>query len=204
MALIRRELSVLSEFLPEGATDMVIAYMHEYQIHLKIKRERKTILGDYRPSSNGKPHTISVNANLNQYHFLITFIHELAHLLTFLSHKGHASPHGKEWKTCFAHLLKKFSDKHIFPEDIRQALNKSLSNLAATTCSDPVLFKILNRYDADNGKIMVDELQPGERFKTEKGEVFQVKEKRRTRYACQNIHTKKMYLFPGIFEVFKE
>ncbi len=84
MGLVKKELSVLHDFIPSDAVELVIAYMHQYKIHLKIKRERKTVLGDYRPSFNGKPHTISVNANLNKYHFLITFIHELAHLINYI------------------------------------------------------------------------------------------------------------------------
>ncbi len=204
MGLVRKELTALNDFLPEGAADMVIAYMHQYRIHLKIKRERKTILGDYRPSMNGKPHTISVNANLNKYHFLITFIHELAHLVNYLNHGRKAAPHGREWKECFAFLLKKFVDKNIFPQDINIAINQSISNLSATTCSDPVLFKVLYKYDDDNGKFLVEELSIGDIFKTENGDIFRIKEKRRTRFACENIHTKKLYLFPGIYEVFKE
>lgn len=204
MALIKKELTVLNDFLPQGATDLVIEYMHLYKIHLKIKRERKTILGDYRPSMNGNPHTISVNANLNPYHFLITFVHELAHLVNYLNHGRKKLPHGKEWKACFAFLLQKFVAKNIFPPDISEALGESISNLSATTCSDPKLFKILYRYDDKKGKHLVEDLSIGETFKTDKGERFLIKEKRRTRYACENLHTKKMYLFPGIYEVFKE
>ncbi|MBK8328180.1 MAG: SprT-like domain-containing protein [Bacteroidetes bacterium] len=106
MGLVKKELSVLHDFIPSDAVELVIAYMHQYKIHLKIKRERKTVLGDYRPSFNGKPHTISVNANLNKYHFLITFIHELAHLISYLEFGRSALPHGKEWKQHFSLLLK--------------------------------------------------------------------------------------------------
>lgn len=204
MAYIKKELTALSDFLPEGATDMVIEYMHQYKIHLKITRERKTILGDYRPSANGVPHTITVNANLNKYHFLITLVHEVAHLVNYITHGRNKMPHGKEWKECFAILLKKFVDQNIFPADIEKALANSLHNLSATTCSDPKLFKVLYKYDEDNGKILVEQLHAGDQFRTEKGDVFQLKEKRRTRYVCENVQTKKMYLFPGIYEVFKE
>jgi SprT protein len=42
---------------------------------------RSSKLGDYRPPQRGLPHRISVNHNLNQHEFLITLIHEMAHLL---------------------------------------------------------------------------------------------------------------------------
>lgn len=204
MGLVKKELTILHDILPARSADLVITYMHQYSIHLKIKRERKTVLGDYRPSGNGKPHTISVNANLNPYHFLITFIHELAHLVCYLQYGRKAAPHGKEWKNIFSGLLKKFIDDQVFPADISTALKSSLHNLAATTCSDPVLFKILYRYDDKPGVYLVEQLEKGEIFTTEKGEKYQVIEKRRTRFACQHTESKKMYLFPGIYEVFKE
>ena len=204
MALVRKELSTLHDYMPSDAVELAISFMKEYKIHLKIKRERKTILGDYRPSHNGKPHTISVNANLNIYHFLITFVHEVAHLITHTQHPRRVSPHGAEWKNNFAFLLHKFIDLHIFPEDIKKALYQSIHNLSATTCSDPILFKTLYKYDNENGKILVEHLSINDIFKTEKGDKYLIKEKRRTRYVCENLHTKKIYLFPGIYEVFKE
>ena len=172
MALVKRELEVIKDFLPEGAFEMVLESMHRYKIHLKIKRERKTILGDYRPSHRGKPHTISVNANLNRFHFLITYAHELAHLVNFVQHGGRTQPHGKEWKGHFRQLLQTYVEKGIFPEDIKRALEQSLSNMSATTCSDPMLYKVLTKNDQANGKRMVDELNIGDTFRTEKGDVY--------------------------------
>ena len=93
---------------------------------------------------------------------------------------------------------------NIFPEDIKKALYQSIHNLSATTCSDPILFKTLYKYDNENGKILVEHLSINDIFKTEKGDKYLIKEKRRTRYICENLHTKKIYLFPGIYEVFKE
>ena len=101
-------------------------------------------------------------------------------------------------------LLKKFIDLQIFPQDVTFGINRSIHNLSASTCSDPQLFKILYRYDEKNGKHLVEQLSIGDTFKTEKGDFFVLKQKRRTRFACENIHTKKIYLFPGIYEVFKE
>ncbi len=50
----------------------------------------KLFLGDYRNSHAGKGHRISVNGNLNKYSFLITLLHELAHLFTYerFGHRG--------------------------------------------------------------------------------------------------------------------
>jgi hypothetical protein len=43
----------------------------------------------------------------------------------------------------------------------------------------------------------------GELFKTEKGQIFKMIEKRRTRFLCEEECTGKRYLFPSIYEVYK-
>jgi SprT protein len=204
MSLNNHDLMMLENYLPPNTALDVIDYMHSYKIHLKIKRERKSILGDYRPAHLGKPHTISLNANLNEYHFLITFLHELAHLINHLNHGRKVSPHGKEWKDVFSLLLNKFTSTNIFPNDVKNALIKSMQSLSASTCSDPVLFKILRRYDKPHAKILVDELEIGDIFTTDQNRRFKVIAKRRTRYECEEMGSRKRFLFPGIYEVFKE
>jgi SprT protein len=199
----QHELSILQNYLPPNTCEVVIEFMQTYKIHLKIKRERVSILGDYRPAHDGKPHTISVNSNLNMYHFLITFLHELAHLINHLNHGRKVMPHGKEWKAVFAILLNRFTNENVFPNDIEKALQQSMQNLAASTCSDPHLFKVLRKYDEASHKIMVDELKQGDSFKTDKHQTFTLLEKRRTRFVCEEIETKRRYLFPGIYEVWK-
>lgn len=204
MSLREHPVDAIRHYVPEGTAEDIIEWLHTYKIHLKIRRERKTILGDYRPAHHGKPHTISVNANLNAYHFLITLVHELAHLINYLNHGRKALPHGKEWKAVFALLLSRFTKRGVFPPDILKALEQSMGNLAASTCSDVALFKVLRRYDEQKSTCLIDELQPGDRFRTEDGRRFEVHAKRRTRFECREIPGGRPYLFPSIYEVYKE
>ncbi len=204
MASKEYPIEAIQPYLPAGTADEVIKWLHDYKIHLKIKRERKSILGDYRPAHQGKPHTISINANLNAYHFFITFLHELAHLINFLNHGRRVMPHGKEWKAVFVILLNKFHGKQIFPEDIQKALLNSMQDLSASTCSDPDLYKVLRKYDEVKHTFMVEDVEIGEVFRTIDGRIFKVLAKRRTRYECVEVKTAKKYLFPGIYEVYKE
>ena len=88
MAAIEHPLHDLAEFLPEGSFDHVVQYLYQYKVHLTVARSRKTVLGDYRHAFRGNNHRISVNGNLNKYEFLITLLHELAHLLTFEQYKN--------------------------------------------------------------------------------------------------------------------
>lgn len=205
MPLQQHELQSLKDFLPDNTLEDVIYYMQMYKIHLILRKDRKSILGDYRPAHAGKPHTISLNISLNKYHFLITFLHELAHLVNYLQHKRSVPPHGNEWKSNFSLLLKRFTDKKVFPEDIHQALLKSMKSLSASTCSDPHLFRILHRYDTGlHNKVLVETIGIGNRFTTDDGRAFLVTVKRRTRFECIEIVSGKKYLFPGIYEVLSE
>ena len=82
-------MQALSGYLPEGSFEKVVQYLHHYKVHLTITRQRKSVLGDYRHAGGwGRNHQISINGNLNKFEFLITLLHELAHLLTFELHKN--------------------------------------------------------------------------------------------------------------------
>src|ERR1700761_2471072 len=103
----------LKTYLPEGSFDEVLYYLQHYKVQLTITRERKTVLGDYRNSHAGKNHRISVNGNLNKYSFLITLLHELAHLFTYERFGHRVSAHGTEWKTEYGKILAQFLLKKI-------------------------------------------------------------------------------------------
>ena len=89
-------ISALQHFLPPNTLDPVLAYLQHYHVHLTVAKERKSILGDYRHRTHAKNHRISVNGNLNKYAFLITLLHELAHLLAFENFGNRIAPHGRE------------------------------------------------------------------------------------------------------------
>src|SRR5919107_445470 len=102
MAKKEAPISTLQDFLPEGTYEPVLEYLHHYRVHLTVAKERKSILGDYRHRTKHESHRISVNGNLNKYSFLITLLHELAHLVTFQKHGNKVQSHGKEWKSMYA------------------------------------------------------------------------------------------------------
>jgi SprT protein len=197
-------ISSLQQFLPPNTYDAVIDYLHQYKVHLTVARERKSILGDYRHRTHAKNHRISVNGTLNKYAFLITLLHELAHLLTFEQYGNGVQSHGKEWKTVFGQLLAQFIQHNIFPDDIKKALVNSISNPAASSCADEVLLRTLRRYDAKAGSDavkLVEEVPHEALFKTHDGKVFQKGEKVRKRFKCVEVQTGRLYLFSPVYEV---
>jgi SprT protein len=197
-------LDYLQRYLPPGAGPMVMQYLHQYKVHLTITRERKTLLGDYRHATRDQNHRISVNGNLNTYSFLITLVHELAHLVTFQQFGNRVASHGKEWKQLFAFLLKDFLVTNIFPPDIRQALTQSMHDLPASSCADENLMRVLRRYDQNTGDmVLVEQIPEGNLFALDDGRIFRRGKKLRKRYQCVEVSTKKLYLFSAVYEVRK-
>lgn len=195
-------LEYLQRFIPAAASPLVLEYLHQYKVHLTITRERKTILGDYRHATHYKTHRISINGNLNKFSFLITLIHELAHLVTFMQYGNKVQSHGREWKKMYAVLLQGFIELNIFPNDIHEALQESMHDLPASSCADESLMRILKRYDnRENGMVMVEQIQDGRFFEIEKGKIFRKGKKLRKRYQCTEVNTGKVYLFSPVYEV---
>ena len=203
MAKEEISLAALKDFLPEGTFTYVISFFKQYNIHLTLVQERKSVLGDYRPPvRKGMPHRISVNVNLNQFHFLITLLHELAHLVTFSKYAMRAAPHGKEWKADFRDILIPMLQRKVLPDDVATALHNYLENPAASTCTDPGLYKALHNYNPKRkGWRFIDELAINARFLNDAGQEFEKVEQLRTRCRCRHVDSGTMYYFQGIVEV---
>jgi SprT protein len=195
-------LNQLQSYLPDGSYEDVAHYLHHYKVQLTITRERKSILGDYRHSFADKNHRISINGNLNSYSFLITLLHELAHLFTYERFGHRVSAHGTEWKNEYSKILAQFLVKKIFPADIEKVLLKTLKNPAASSCADDGLLRVLRKYDpAKDGTILVETLPQGTLFKIKGDRIFRKEEKVRKRYRCVEVKTGKVYLFSPVYEV---
>lgn len=176
-------------------------YLHFYSVHLTIARERKSIYGDYRHRTHDGNHRISVNGNLNKYAFLVTLLHELAHLLTFEKFGNKVQAHGREWKLIFGKLLAQFIEQNIFPADIKSSLLNSLHNPAASSCADEQLMRTLKNYDDQKDNLVfVEAIPEGTLFKTHDGKIFQKGLKMRKRFKCIEVVTKKVYLFSPVYE----
>lgn len=192
----------LQSYLPVGSFEGVLYYLRHYKVHLTITRQRQTILGDYRHAMNGKTHRISVNGNLNQYAFLITLLHELAHLFTYEQYGHRVQAHGTEWKNEFGKILAQFLLQKIFPADIKKALMQTLQNPAASSCGDEKLLRVLHQYDEKKDGIhLVEQLPEGSLFEIKGGRIFKKGEKIRKRYKCIEVKTGRFYLFSAVYEV---
>lgn len=192
----------LKPYLPDGSFELVMPLILQHKVHLTISRHRQTKLGDYRNAWGNKNHRISVNGNLNKYSFLITLLHELAHLLAYEHFGFRIQPHGREWKKTYAGILKDFLSLHIFPPDIAGELNATLHNPAASSCAEDGLQRILMRYDhKKEGIKLVEQLSAGQHFRIPGGRVFVKGEMVRKRIKCFEVPDMKPYLFSPLYEV---
>ncbi len=193
---------ILRPYLPEGTAEMMAKWIDYFQVELSINRPRSSVLGDYRHPYAGKGHRISVNRDLNPYAFLITLIHEFAHLTNWNKHKNHVKPHGEEWKTEYKILMQPLFDRKVFPEDIEKAVRKYMMNPAASSCSDTHLLRVLKKYDSVQHTVFVSSIPAGGYFQLKNGRKFQKLELIRKRYRCKEIPSNDIYLFSPVTEVY--
>lgn len=192
----------LSNYVPKQAASIISRWIMDTGCVFKVSRSRTTKFGDYRAPHGGRPHRISVNHDLNEFAFLITAVHEFAHLMTWQEHRDRVKPHGKEWKSNFKYLMAPFFKLNIFPQDISTVLMRYMDNPAASSCTDVHLFRILRKYDpATNTTETVETLPANSYFRTKNGKCYQKLDKLKKRFKCKELSSGRFYLFSPIAEI---
>lgn len=193
--------SVLQKYLPERAVGPCLEIIKETGVNLKIVNQRITRHGDYRKMANGL-HQITVNATLNKYRFLITLVHEIAHLVAFEKHGRSIKPHGLEWKQTFQYLMLPFIRPEIFPLKLLPLLAQHFKNPKASSDTDANLSLALKQFDTRHpGTLYVFEVPHGGVFRIYNGKLFKKGNKRVKRYECSEVGSGRVYLFQPNAEV---
>jgi len=186
----------LSSKLPPAAIEAAILTLVQSNCKFRFSSSRKTKLGDFRPGKGLSRPTITVNADLQPQLFLLTFIHELAHVQVYDHYSPRIAPHGEEWKVTYRSLLRPFLREDVFGERLGEVLEHfreapaswsnrhSLSNLIAGESKE---------YEGET----VDQLREGELFQLQSGRQFKLGLKRRTRFLCVDLSNQKKYLVHG-------
>ncbi|MCP4552830.1 MAG: sprT domain-containing protein [Bacteroidetes bacterium] len=193
---------ILEKYLPEQSVDLIFEWINNYKIHLRISRNRRSKLGDFRAAYNGLPHRISINNNLNKYSFLITLVHEIAHLVVFEKHGNRVKPHGKEWKITYRNLMNPFLLDHVFPDNLSNIIYQFMKNASASSNTNLLLARALKEFETEGEPGMpIEDLEENSIFKISNGKVFKKLEKRRKRFKCLNLENSKYYLFDPLTRV---
>lgn len=189
----------LASYVPATTTTYCAQLWEQHQFDLRIVRPRRTRLGDFTKKPHERPR-ITVNANLNPYNFLITYLHEVAHHVVYsVRYKRKIAPHGPEWKQAFRELLLPVLSEEHFPHDILVPLKRYALNPKASTGSDPALIQALAHYNvvaADPNKKTLMHLSEGVNFVFQKRE-FTRGPLRRTRVLCIEKTSRRRYTIPA-------
>lgn len=200
MSLSMKQL--LSKHIPEQAVEYCFDLWQDFPFRFKTSSKRSTKLGDYRYFPKERSHTITVNNDLNVFSFLVTYIHEVAHRITFEKHRRKVKPHGIQWKLTFKHLMLPLLNTSIFPEDVLRPLAAYLKNPAATTHANIPLLQALRKYDALEKENMsvLNEIAIGQEFTFQK-RTFEKVQTKRTRVVCREVISNRNYLISAVAEV---
>ncbi|GAB3268251.1 hypothetical protein GCM10027347_37610 [Larkinella harenae] len=174
---------IFEKHLPVNA----VSYCYDlWQTHLftfHVSRPRQTKLGDFR-AEPGKGFTITVNSDLNPYAFLITYLHEVSHLVVYQQNRWFGRPHGPTWKKAFRAIMQPVLHDAVFPVEVLAPLKDYLKNPAASTGAHPYLTRALREQDHQpSGKQLLIEMPEGETFRFLQKEYIRGM-KRRTRVVC--------------------
>ncbi|GAB4341165.1 MAG: SprT-like domain-containing protein [Flammeovirgaceae bacterium] len=193
----------LKKFLPATTLEVCAELVMMHKVQLTITKHRRSKLGDYRPPQKGENHKITINGSLNPYSFLVTFIHEIAHLVTWEKYQNKVMPHGKEWKKEFQLLMNIFLKTSVFPHSISLALKNYMENPYASSCRDEQLVKALSEFDSNLAEnlFFLSDIPYKSIFSLEDGRKFEKGEILRKFYRCKELSTNKIYRISSLTKV---
>ena len=187
--------------IPKEYVEYVVHLFLNNPVRFRIVKPRKTKLGDFRSGIKDEKPQITINNDLNPYSFLITTVHEFAHLITHNKFGRKAATHGVEWKNEYSKLIFPIIEMKQLPADIERVLLNSLVKVKASSCSDVELQRILMKYDIQqNDQLLLEELDKNTIF-TLNNKQYKKGDLRRTRFLCQRIESKKEYLIHALAKV---
>ncbi len=190
---VEKVLTILQTHVPSTAVPYCIELWNNNPFEFRLRKTRVTKIGDFT-FRRGQTPRITINKDLHSYLFLITYIHEVAHLVVHQTRTR--SAHGIEWKNIFQQLLEPLLNEQFFPNDLLSELRRHMIDPMATTFSDPALSKVLRTYEPPSTtKTLLSDIPEGSIFEI-RGRWFKKGMKRRTRVLCQEMNSRKKYLVP--------
>jgi hypothetical protein len=193
----REVYTILSHHVPTNVTDYCFELWRLTPFEFKLSRKRESKVGDFTFNRHSKVQRITLNRDLNPYLFLITFVHEVAHLRVYLHYGSNHVAHGSEWKRVFQNLMLPLLNDNVFPESLLPVLSRHMQKPKASTFADGELTIALRKFDDIPSALpMVSELPEGSVFKLH-GRYFKKGKLKRTRVICREIKTNRLYLVPA-------
>ena len=183
----------LKPHLPDSSLETIMSWLDGRPVSIRVTRNRRTKLGDYRPPVKDTMHRISVNVTLNPYEFLITLTHEIAHMDVWEKFGRRVRPHGKAWKAQYSALLAILVEKGIFPSDMEPLVKKQVSHPKANSHGHSDFVRLLQENNPGHTGIFLEDLPTGALFSLPGGRKFRKHEKLRKWYRCTSQDNQRIY-----------
>jgi SprT protein len=192
--------SILQIHVPPAAREYCFDLWIRYPFRLTLRASRQSKVGDFICRPGQAPH-ITVNSDLHPYLFLITYVHEVAHLVVHREHGPRTEAHGHTWKDAFRNLMQPLLTSEIFPDDLLRQLRTHMKDPMASSFSDSDLTQALRVHDPKwSSATLLSEIPVGSTFGI-RGKWFRKGELQRTRFVCTELKTKRIFLVPADFLV---
>jgi len=187
--------NILALHVPANAVAYCAQLWQETPFNFKLRNERLTKVGDFTCRTGSTPQ-ITVNKDLHPFVFLMTYVHEVAHLRVHQRYGRKAEAHGDEWKSAFQQLMFPLLTNEIFPEPLLTGLKKHMAAPKASSFSDGELTQLFRSVDERKAaEVLLSHLPEGSIFHLH-GRWFTKGKLRRTRVLCREVKTKRQYLVP--------
>lgn len=187
----------ISKHLPVNAINDVDILFEKYPCKFKLAKPRKSKYGDFRVRYNKykiRSFEISVNKNLKPGFFLLTLIHEMAHLVTYKIFERKVKPHGKEWQKIYKELMMPFINDKNYDSKTLKLLKNYFEKPCHSNKWQSDLIRLLEG-KKDEGMERLEKI-PDESYFELEGKKFQKGKKNRKRYTCKNLENQKYYTIP--------
>ncbi len=194
--------AILTKYIPPQTVESVAEQIIQRNVQLVVTRARTSKFGDYSNPRRYGFHKITINHNLNPFRFLITLLHEIAHLDTWNEYRNTVSSHGSEWKENFQKLAIPFVDGGVFPTELAEVLRGHLRNPTYSSCVDHDLERALKHFDTDKSTKLLEQLPSAAVFKMRNGIVLRKGRLLRKRFICHTLDYKIAYRVNALVEVY--
>jgi SprT protein len=183
----------LERHIPAAALAYCMQLWDRNPFDFKVRKKRVSKVGDFT-CRHGKNPLITINSDSHPYVFLMTYIHEVAHLIVHKSHGWNREAHGPEWKAVFRQLLQPLLTNEVYPVGLLTVLEAHMVNPKASSFSDPELTKAFRDHDSNfKQATLLSQLPQGSIFELH-GRWFRKGQLKRTRVLCHELKTKRNYL----------
>lgn len=193
---VEKIINILNTHVPAPAVPYCLQLWQSDPFKFKLRKARQTKIGDFS-CKHGQAPQITVNNDLHPYLFLITYVHEVAHLHVHKQYGHRVEAHGEEWKNTFRELMVPVMTPEIFSENVLRGLKRHMVNPKASTYSDTDFTELLRSVDEKWSRAtLLSEIPEGSLFGLH-GKWFRKGALQRTRVLCLELKTKRKFLVPA-------